>query len=327
MNPIRTAKRTIQSAIAAITLSLNLPIASLAHDLQPVSMPYSSNEVTAYSMDKNEQPVMVAWKAASPTAVLIAIHGFGLHKCAFRQFAERMQQNGVSTYALDVRGFGGWMNTKKDSVVSFPDTMQDLRALVTSIRNDAPDTPIFLMGESMGGAIALSFAAANPSVIDGVISSVPSNERFRPIRTATRIAVSYLLGLGGKINMSGVLVNRVTKNKVMRKSWENDDQAKLKVTLRELIRFNHFMRESGMLARQIDTLPVLVVQGHRDNLVKPAGTEKLFNDLSTRDKQLIELENGEHLTFEEGQFDESVLAKLETWLSTHERQMVLASNG
>lgn len=321
------ARRAVASAFAALALAVNLPVASLAHDLEPVSMPYSSSEVTAYSIDENRQPVVVAWRAANPTAVLVAIHGFGLHKGAFKQFAERMQQDGISTYALDVRGFGGWAQSNRGSQINFADTMQDLRMLITSIRHEAPDTPIFLLGESMGGAIALRFAAESPLMVEGVISSVPSNERFRPLRTGARVAVSYLLSAGGKINLNHVLVSRVTKNEVIRRAWESDNQAKLKVTLKELLRFNGFMKESGNMAQQIDKLPVLVVQGHRDNLVKPAGTERLFNDLSTKDKQLVVLENGEHLTFEEGQFDESALSKLESWLAAHERQAVIASNG
>jgi len=319
------AKKLIARAFAGLALSVNLPIASLAHDLEPVSMPYSADAITAYSIDDNKQPVVVAWNAAGPTAVLIAIHGFGLHKSAFQQFAERIQQDGISTYALDVRGFGGWMQADKRSPISFPDTMKDLSLLVKSIRRENPDTPIFLMGESMGGAIALSFAADNPHMVEGVISSVPSYERLRPLRTAARIAVSYILSAGGKINLDGVLVNGVTKNVLIRRSWENDNQAKLKVTLKDLLRFNRFMKAGRSVAREIDRLPVLVVQGHKDNLVKPEGTKKLFDDLSTKDKQLLVLENGEHLTFEEGQFDQSTVTRLERWLSEHESQSVIAS--
>ena len=221
-------KRILSSAFAGFLLNFN-PIASIAHDLEPVSMPYSTNEVTAYSIDDNKQPVVVAWKAANPTAVLIAIHGFGLHKGAFKQFAQRMQENGISTYALDVRGFGGWIQSDKKEPMSFPHTMQDLSMLVRSIRHDDPNTPIFLMGESMGGAIALSYAAMNPLMVDGVISSVPSYERFGSLRTAARIAFSYVLSAGGKVDLNGVLVSRVTKDAAVRRSWKNDDQAKLKV--------------------------------------------------------------------------------------------------
>src|SRR5262249_50296877 len=154
------------------------------------------------------------------------------------------------------------------------------------------------MGESMGGAIALSFAAENPALVDGVISSVPSDKRFRKFRTIGRIAMAYLFSGNGKVNLDNIMVNRVTMNGALRKTWEDDQQAKLVVTLKDLLRVNAFMKESRREARRIDQLPVLVVQGDSDHFVDPKGTEKLFDSLSTQDKQLILLNRGEHLTFE-----------------------------
>jgi alpha-beta hydrolase superfamily lysophospholipase len=319
-------KTKIASALAAVTVALTLPIPSGAHDLKSVSTPNPTIEVTADSINEHRQSVLTAWKVAHPTAILIAIHGFGLHKGAYKQFAEQMQQDQVSTYALDVRGFGGWMQSE-NSAVSFGKTMEDLRTLVRSIREEHPNTPVFVLGESMGGAIALSFAAAEPNMIDGVISAVPSYERFHPLRTAARIAASYILGGGGKISLNGVMVDRATTNKQVRTSWESDSQSKLRVSLRDLLKFDAFMKASSNTAREINRLPVLIVQGHKDELVKPAGTEKLFDELQTKDKQMLERQNGEHLTFEEGQFDQSTVTTVERWLSRHEQPAVIASNG
>ncbi len=317
-------RRTIASALTTLSLSVGAQFSS-ARALEPVAM-YSSDTYTTYSIDNNSQPVLVAWKAAQPSAVLIAVHGFGLHKYAFESLAERMQRDGISTYALDVRGFGGWMQSNRASQINFPGTMRDLLLLVSSIRNETPATPVFLMGESMGGAIALAFAAQNPGVVDGVISSVPGNERFRSMSTAARIVAGYVLSAGGKINLKKLLVNQVTDHDDLKQSWRSDKQAKLRVSLKELLRFNRFMKQSPNMVRRISNLPVLVVQGHRDNLVKPAGTQKLFDDLSTQDKQLLMLENQEHLTLEEGQFDDTVVNEVEHWLSIHERQPLVASN-
>jgi alpha-beta hydrolase superfamily lysophospholipase len=323
---LKNTKTKIASAFAAVTMAISLPVSSIAHDLQPASMPNSTSEVTANSINEHGQSVLIAWTVAQPTAILIAVHGFGLHKGAYKQFAEQMQQDRVSTYALDVRGFGGWMQPGKNSAVSFGKTMQDLRTLVRSIREEHPTTPIFVLGESMGGAIALSFAAADPNMIDGVISAVPSYERFHPLRTAARIAVSYILGGGGKISLNNVMVDRATKDKQVRTTWESDSQAKLRVSLRDLLRFNSFMKASSNTSREIKRLPVLIVQGHKDELVKPAGTEKLYDELTTKDKQMLERANGEHLTFEEGQFDQSTLTTVQRWLTQHEQPAVIASN-
>ena len=87
------------------------------------------------------------------------------------------------------------------------------------------------------------------------------------------------------------------------------------------------MKETRGLARTIKQTPVLVVQGQMDKLVKPSSTEKLFRELPTRDKELLVVENGEHLTLEEGQFDKSLLDSIEVWIANHkERQAIVAAN-
>jgi len=319
--------RTIAAALIGIAAFIYLPGAMAATGSDPELLPQSSNEVVAHSIERNRKPVIISWQARKPKAILIAIHGFGLHKAAYEQFAQQMQQRGISTYALDVRGFGGWMQSDGSSPVSFSKTLEDLRLLVRLIRVENSNAPVFLVGESMGGAIALAFSAENPSLVDGVISSAPANGRFKPIRTALRIGADFLLTGGGKINLDNVLVERASKNEELRKSWESDEQAKLKVTLRELLRFRKFMKETRGLARTIKQTPVLVVQGQMDKLVKPSSTEKLFRELPTRDKELLVVENGEHLTLEEGQFDKSLLDSIEVWIANHkERQAIVAAN-
>jgi acylglycerol lipase len=47
--------------------------------------------------------------------------------------------------------------------------------MVTLIREEHPDTRLYVMGESMGGAVAISLAASSPSVpIDGTILVAPA---------------------------------------------------------------------------------------------------------------------------------------------------------
>src|SRR5271168_5009652 len=93
--------RTIATALVWIAAFIYAPDAQAAtsSDLEPLTQ--TSNEVAAYGIEKNDQHVIVSWKARRPKAILIAIHGFGLHKRAYEQFAQQMQQRGISTYALD----------------------------------------------------------------------------------------------------------------------------------------------------------------------------------------------------------------------------------
>jgi acylglycerol lipase len=281
--------------------------------------------ISEYKIDESPRPVVVGWNAENPTAFLIAVHGFGLHKGAFEQFALAMKDRSVSTYSLDVRGFGGWA-TKQKKALSFSETSEDISALVESIRRDHPGKPIFLIGESMGGAIALDYSAQHPGSVDGVISSVPGTDRFGKVRTALKVGASYVLTGGHSVNLKHILVERVFHNKQLQRNWQSDPEAKLSFRLGDLLSLTKFMKQAQASATQIHSTPVLMVQGVHDRLVKPQSSERIFGEIRTSDKQLIEVAQGEHLTFEDGQFDDKVVSQVESWLASHSNAPILSAS-
>src|SRR5262249_23666197 len=54
--------------------------------------------------------------------------------------------------------------------------------------------------------------------------------------------------------------------------------------------------------------------GTNDKLIRPAGTWKLFERLSTPDRQIVLSKNSEHLIFEEGQFRPDDLEFVLAWI-------------
>lgn len=106
-------------------------------------------------------------------AVIIAVHGFNDYRNAFAFPASWWMQHGITTYAYDQRGFG-----ESDQVgvwASQELLKEDLASFVKGVRQKSPDTPIFLLGESMGGAVVMT-AVSDPAFpeIDGVILSAPA---------------------------------------------------------------------------------------------------------------------------------------------------------
>jgi alpha-beta hydrolase superfamily lysophospholipase len=101
--------------------------------------------------------------AGKPAALILALHGFGDYSAAFRTPAEFWAKAGIATFAYDQRGFGGaphtfhWAGT--------PAMEGDARAAVATLRQLYPGVPVYLMGESMGGALALA-ATTGPDAID-----------------------------------------------------------------------------------------------------------------------------------------------------------------
>jgi Lysophospholipase len=91
-----------------------------------------------------------------------------------------------------VRGFGSWTRAQGHEQVDFDCCLEDVKVALNSIRKANPNVPTFLVGESMGGAIALRGASLYPELMDGVISSVPAAERFRQKRTDLKVALEFL---------------------------------------------------------------------------------------------------------------------------------------
>jgi acylglycerol lipase len=111
---------------------------------------------------------LAVWPAANgaPTAVILGLHGFGDYRNAWEEPAAIWAKAGITTYAYDQRGFGGsptrgrWAGT--DSLV------EDARTMAALVRARYPGVPLYLAGESMGGAVAL-VAADRTIDVDGLV--------------------------------------------------------------------------------------------------------------------------------------------------------------
>jgi len=119
---------------------------------------------------------LMRWDAANgaePRVVIIGVHGMDDYANAFHLAAPWWAERGVTTLAYDQRGFGRspWRG------IWAPDALRedDLRTLVTLARARWPRATIAVVGESLGGAVAIeTFASDRPPPADRVILSSPA---------------------------------------------------------------------------------------------------------------------------------------------------------
>ncbi|MBI1270636.1 alpha/beta fold hydrolase [bacterium] len=254
------------------------------------------------------------WQARKPKAAMLAIHGFGLHKGTYEQFAREMAKVGISVYAIDVRGFGHWVQ-KGVNRIDFDGTLYDIGLALNEIHKTNKDIPVVVIGESMGGGIALAAAAQYPTLIDGLITSVPAGDRFDKADSSIDVVKQFLFrGANTPMDVGHSVVSAATKDEKLRKAWLGDPLCRTEVTPNELIAFNNFMNKTLKVATHVDKMPVLFIQGSKDKLVRPAGTMKLFNRISSPHKQFVLSTTAEHLIFEKGQFSTQDLSFIESWL-------------
>ena len=199
-------------------------------------------------------PPSSSWlpEAADPPvrAALLCIHGLGLHNETYAPFGKAMAQLGVATYALDMRGFGSYRQAKGHEEVDFDGCLDDLYRSLRSIRRAQPGKAVYLLGESMGGAIALHAMALRPDLIDGLITSVPAGDRYKQGRTSLKVAVQFLKDRNKQINVGEDVVNQATEKPELRAAWINDPLARMNLSPRELLQFQQFMNQNHEYCKQ-----------------------------------------------------------------------------
>ncbi|MBX9572958.1 MAG: alpha/beta fold hydrolase [Candidatus Obscuribacterales bacterium] len=251
-------------------------------------------------------------------AVLLCIHGLGLHSESFDRFGKAMSSLGVATYAIDVRGFGSWMDAKGHKNVDFKACIEDVKTTLGWLRRANPNKPIFVLGESMGGAIAIHSAAQFPELMTGMISACASGDRFQQKKTDLSVAFHALLGPNRKFDIGKKIVDQAAgDNAQLEQQWKDDPLNKMELSPLELMQFQGFMNDNHDEAKKITSLPVLIVQGSKDGLVKPEGTQELYDEMPTKDKTMIYVANAEHLIFEEGQCTDKDILGVAKWIFAH----------
>lgn len=107
------------------------------------------------------------------TGIAVLSHGLGEHARRYDHVIARLGELGLAVYALDHRGHGR-SGGKPLELKNWADFVNDLHELFRIARAQHPDTKRFLLGHSMGGAIALSYALEHQSELDGLVLSGPA---------------------------------------------------------------------------------------------------------------------------------------------------------
>jgi alpha-beta hydrolase superfamily lysophospholipase/tetratricopeptide (TPR) repeat protein len=252
-------------------------------------------------------------------AILVCIHGLGLHHKACESFAQRICKEGITVVSFDVRGFGSFLESKGNETLNMDGCVSDIVNVLGELRQDYKGLRIFLLGESMGGALALRVAAKKPELIDGVVCSVPAGQRYRETGTKLKVAFNLVSNKNKELNIGKGVVNRSTSDQQERMRWSDDPNSRLNLSAKELLNFEQFMRQNAEYARQITKSPVIVFQGNQDRLVKREGTYDLFEAVGTQDKTLVLLGDREHLIFEANPFKDDITLGIVGWLNAHSK--------
>jgi len=106
-------------------------------------------------------------------AVIVALHGFNDYSHFFAAPGHYLSQSGVACYAYDQRGFG---NAPGHGLWAGDEAyVDDLRVFTAQVRKRHPGVPLYVLGESMGGAVGIvAMTSDHPPDVDGLILAAPA---------------------------------------------------------------------------------------------------------------------------------------------------------
>lgn len=124
--------------------------------------------------DGTALPLRSWMPAAEPRAVVLALHGFNDYSNAFSEAGAVLSQHAVAAFAYDQRGFGRapergrWAGAER--------MVDDAATAIQLLRASYPRLPLYVMGESMGAAIAVLAASGNAAAaeVDGYVLLAPA---------------------------------------------------------------------------------------------------------------------------------------------------------
>lgn len=171
-------RRRVVSVLAAV-----LVLSACAPQVAPAGAPTTTaalSESVFKTSDGLALPVR-RWMPADnmPKAVVLALHGFNDYSKAFDKVPDApgvgpfLAERGIAVFAYDQRGFGKSPNA---GIWQGGENMvADAKAFAAQLRKTYPGVPLYLLGESMGGAVAISALADAPAgFVDGAILAAPA---------------------------------------------------------------------------------------------------------------------------------------------------------
>jgi len=206
-----------------------------------------------------------------PKAVILAIHGFNDYSRAFELPAATWAGQGIATYAYDQRGFGA--NPYPGYWPGSESLCRDIATALSLVQQRWPSTPVYLLGESMGGAsvlAAVSGSCGTPRPTPaGVILVAPAVWGRRTMPMLNRVALWSAARLIPGARFTGSGFHIYASDNIPMLIDLGRDPLFIKATRTDTIYGLVDIMDRAYAAPPITNLPVLLLYGAHDQLIPP----------------------------------------------------------
>jgi acylglycerol lipase len=257
----------------------------------------------------------IFWQAwlpeTEPRALVLVAHGASEHSDRYAHVARRLVDEGFAVYAIEHRGHGR-SDGPRALIDRLDHAVADLDQLVRLASERHPEAQVFLLGHSMGGAIAVRYAVLHGDRLSGLILSGPL-AALEAAPAAQRVAARVLSALTPRLPVVAIDASLVSRDPAVVQAYVEDPlvhHGKLPArTVAELAAaIDAFPDEVAKI-----TVPTLIMYGTADGLCPPAGSVMLNERIGASDKTLKAYEGLQHEILNEPE-QHQVIDDLSAWL-------------
>jgi len=211
-----------------------------------------------------------------PDVVIVAVHGMNDYAGTFKSAGAWWASQGAAVYAYDQRGFGrspGWMVWPQHDVMR-----RDLDTAVAIARERHPHAKIAVVGESMGGAMAITaFAEDDPPDADALVLSAPGLRGWQTLPWlygASLWVSSHVRPDWVVVPPEGVRVTTTDNIPKLREMWANPLVQKSN-RIDSVYSVVSIMEEADdRIVKLPASVPTLFLYGAKDEVILPDGVQR-----------------------------------------------------
>jgi len=254
---------------------------------------------TAFAMPDGESLPMHVWSPEAANAAVIAVHGFNDYGLFFNDMAEYLVGEGVISYSYDQRGFGAARNrgywAGSDAYIS------DLKQVFRLVKQRHPDIPIFLFGESMGGAVLMAAASRdtqNELTANGYILAAPAVWARETMPFYQRWALSLISHTMPWLQVSGRGLEITPSDNIEMLQALGRDPLVIKETRVDTVWGLVNLMDRALAGASTFDKKALILYGAKDEIIKKHATETMFRRLPrvpSTVRRVVVYENGYHM--------------------------------
>ncbi len=306
-----------QIGVLCLLTACSPQLAALPDSPSLSSSPHITNNVFV-SFDNTKLPLRMWLPDDDIKGVVIALHGFNDYSNFIKDSVSFFNKRKLAIYAYDQRGFGQSLTRGRWS--GWQAMTADLATFITVIKQQVhPDTPVYILGDSMGGAVAIvTMAQSNPPDVNGVILAAPAVWARSEMPFYQRFALWIAAHTVPWVKVTGQSLGITASDNVEMLRRLGKDPLIIKESRIEVLYGLSNLMDKAFDSAERFRVSSLILYGEKDEIIPWKPVLDFYKRLPLKGDQqkMILYENGYHMLLRDLQA-EKVLKDIAAWIDRH----------